>query len=123
MVLTRTSSTGAAKHAFTLLAITTPRPINSLIQCLDVSDVTGQHGRDHPSVEVTVRDMNLGLTSKVALIGTRRLSSAVNTVRVHCTDNYSGERTKTPNAEVDSSEGDYRKGTRSQEHVPSSRIC
>jgi hypothetical protein len=67
----------------------------------DVSDVTGQHGPDHPSVEVTVRDMNTGLTSKGALIATRRLNSAVNTVRVHCADNYSGERTKAPNAEVD----------------------
>jgi hypothetical protein len=52
-------------------------------------------------VEVTVRDLHPGLTSKEALIGTRNMNSAVNSVRVHCTDSYSGERTKEPNAEAD----------------------
>jgi hypothetical protein len=47
-------------------------------------------------VEITLRDMHPGLTSSLtseeALIGTRRLDSAVNTVRVHCADLESGER-------------------------------
>ena len=43
-------------------------------------------------VEITLRDMHPGLTSEEALIGTRRLDSAVNTVRVHCADLESGER-------------------------------
>ena len=37
-------------------------------------------------IEVTVRDMHPGLTSEEALIGTRRVSSAVNAVKVLCTD-------------------------------------
>jgi hypothetical protein len=52
-------------------------------------------------VEVTVRDKHPGLTREEALIGTRRLNSAVNNVRVHCTDGYSRERTKAPNVDVD----------------------
>jgi len=43
-------------------------------------------------VEVNLRDMHPGLTSEEALIGTRRLDSSVNTVRVHCADLESGER-------------------------------
>jgi hypothetical protein len=42
-------------------------------------------------VEVNLRDMHPGLTSEEALIGTRRLDSSVNTVRVHC-DLEPGER-------------------------------
>jgi hypothetical protein len=52
-------------------------------------------------IEVTVRDLHSGLTSEEALIGKRRVDSAVNTVRVHCTDSYSGERTKVPDGEED----------------------
>jgi hypothetical protein len=49
-------------------------------------------------VEVTVRDMHLGLTREEALIGTRRINSDVNAVRVQCSDLKSGERTKVPDA-------------------------
>jgi hypothetical protein len=49
-------------------------------------------------VEVTVRDMHPGLKSEDALIDTRRLDSAVNTVRVQCSDLESGERTNVPDA-------------------------
>ena len=52
-------------------------------------------------IEVTVRDMHPGLTSEGALIGTRRVSSAVNAVKVLCTDSDSGEQTKVPDGEED----------------------
>jgi len=40
-------------------------------------------------IEVTVRDMHPGLTSEEALIGTRIMTSAVNTYRILCTDSES----------------------------------
>jgi hypothetical protein len=40
-------------------------------------------------IEVTVRDLNPGLTSEEALIGLRRVNSAVNAVKVLCTDSES----------------------------------
>ena len=52
-------------------------------------------------VEVTVRDMRPGLTSEEALIGVRRLNSAVNIVRVRCTSIESGKRTNMPDGEED----------------------
>jgi hypothetical protein len=52
-------------------------------------------------IEVTVRDLNPGLTSEEALIGTRRMNSAVNTFNVRCSDSDSGERTKVPDGEED----------------------
>jgi hypothetical protein len=45
-------------------------------------------------IEVTVRDLHPGLTSEEALIGTRNMNSAVNSVRVHCTDSYSAEESQ-----------------------------
>jgi hypothetical protein len=48
--------------------------------------------KDAFEIEVTVRDMHPGLTSEEALIGTRRVNSAVNTVRVRCANLESGER-------------------------------
>jgi hypothetical protein len=56
--------------------------------------------REHFSMEVTLRDMHPGLTSEDALIGTRRLNSVVNTVRVRCTDLESGDRTKVPDQDT-----------------------
>jgi hypothetical protein len=41
-------------------------------------------------IEVTVRDLHPGLTSEEALIGIRRLNSAVNIVRVRCTESGEG---------------------------------
>jgi hypothetical protein len=52
-------------------------------------------------IEVTMRDMHPGLTSKEALIGTRIMNSAVNTFHILCTDSDFGERTKVPDGEED----------------------
>jgi hypothetical protein len=52
-------------------------------------------------IEVTVRDLHPGLTSEEALIGARHVDSAVNTVRVHCTDLESGDGTKVLDGEED----------------------
>jgi hypothetical protein len=52
-------------------------------------------------MDVAVWDMYPGLTEEEALIGARHMDSAVNTVRVLCTDSDSGERTKVPDGEGD----------------------
>ncbi len=55
-------------------------------------DAYTPHG-DPFFVEVTVRDMHPGLTSEDALIGARRMNSALNAVGVRCRDLESGDRT------------------------------
>ncbi len=52
-------------------------------------------------MDVAVWDVYPGLTEEDALIGARHMDSAVNTVRVLCTDSDSGERTKVPDGEGD----------------------
>jgi hypothetical protein len=52
-------------------------------------------------MDVAVWDMYPGLTEEEALIGARHMDSAVNTVRVLCTDSDSGERTKVPDGDGD----------------------
>jgi hypothetical protein len=52
-------------------------------------------------MDVAVWDVYPGLTEEEALIGARHMDSAVNTVRVLCTDSGSGERTKVPDGEED----------------------
>ena len=52
-----------------------------------ISKTTGvweAYKQDHFEIEVTVRDMHPGLTNEDALIGTRRINSAVNTVQLKC---------------------------------------
>jgi hypothetical protein len=48
--------------------------------------------QDPFEIEVTVRDMHPGLTNEEALMGKRRVNSAVNTVLVRCANLESGER-------------------------------
>ena len=52
-------------------------------------------------MDVAVWDMYPGLTEEEALIGARPVNSAVNTVRVHCTDLEAGEGTQVPDGEED----------------------
>ena len=52
-------------------------------------------------MDVEVWDMYPGLTQEEALIGARHVASAVNTVRVHCTDLESGDGTKVLDGEED----------------------